>query len=108
LRLQRKNGEYNRIVRRKHLALAFDIAVQNGGIKNSAAKEIERQIRGKKLSDIEKMRIIAKEVADASNPRWRDDVLSRKMTIVNGGGTVHGKKYDLAKQYGLSDRKIKR
>ncbi|MGQ7279476.1 hypothetical protein ACT91Q_16050 [Brevibacillus thermoruber] len=106
--MQRKNREYNRIVRRKHLALAFDIAVQNGGIKNLAAKEIERQIRGKKLSDIEKMRIIAKEVADASNPRWCDDVLSRKMTIVIGGGTVHGKKYDLAKQYGLSDRKIKR
>ncbi len=85
-------------------ALALDIAVQNGGLKKVVIERVNKQIKGKNLSEKEIMTIIATEVANASNPKYKNDVLSRKMTIVNGKGTVHGKTYDLEKEYGLTDQ----
>jgi hypothetical protein len=73
------------------LALCFDIAVQN---RMSAAMidEIQRQTAA---SEKEKMCVIANVVADHANPRFRQDVLTRKMTFVVSQGEVHGDRYDI-------------
>jgi len=34
--------------------------------------------------------LLAKVIADESNARWRNDILSRKMTLATGTGKVHG------------------
>ena len=57
-------------------ALMFDIKVQNGSI----SKLVK---------------------ASAAKDEWVEDVRSRKLTIANGQGTVHGNFYDLKEQYGL-------
>ncbi len=85
------------------LALGFDIAVQNGSIKQQAREQISKNSASRNISEKELIAVIADAVANAANPKWRDDVLSRKMTIVNGAGIVHKTKYDLEKQFGLTD-----
>jgi hypothetical protein len=47
------------------------------------------------------MRIVANRRAEASNPRWVEDVRARKICCANGGGRVHGIPYDLEKQFGI-------
>lgn len=84
------------------LALAFDIAVQNGSVKAAARKIINSKMTGT-TDYMDKLSIIANAVADASN--YPDDVRSRKMTIVNGSGVVHGKTYQLD-DYGITDYEI--
>jgi hypothetical protein len=39
--------------------------------------------------------------ASATKAEWVEDVRTRKLTIANGQGTVHGNFYDLKEQYGL-------
>lgn len=76
------------------LALCFDIHVQNGGINSRAAAQIKAgQTAGMAESDL--MMLIAKSVAAAARAAYSADVLSRKMTIATGAGTVHGKQYVL-------------
>lgn len=90
------------------LALMFDINVQNGhvDIKGAGAK-IMNDYQGisnlmNDEKEVEKMRIIARRRAEVSNPKWVHDVLSRKMTIAEGEGVVHGKKYLLTKEYSIT------
>jgi hypothetical protein len=47
------------------------------------------------------LKIVAQRRSEASNPQWRADVLSRKLAIATGVGTVHSKFYDLEKQFGI-------
>jgi|GEM_PF-2594150 branched-subunit amino acid aminotransferase/4-amino-4-deoxychorismate lyase len=49
-------------------------------------------------------RIIARRRAEVANPQWVQDVLRRKMTIAEGEGVVHGKKYVLAKDFDITLR----
>lgn len=82
------------------LALALDIAVQNGGI--DATDYIkQRMVEG--ASETEILRLMAHAVADQSKPRWREDVRARKLTIAEGRGMVHGKDYDLGQEFVLTD-----
>lgn len=83
-------------------ALAFDTAVQNGAPRRDHLKEYGRRLReaGRDLQEWEKLKVWAKTVADLANPRWREDVLSRKLTIALGKGMVHGRYYNL-EDYGL-------
>ncbi len=70
-------------------ALCFDIHVQNGGIKSSAAQAVhEKMTPGMQEHDVRVL--IANAVADAAKPQWREDVRSRKVAIANGGGVVRG------------------
>ncbi|WP_216324498.1 hypothetical protein [Deinococcus aestuarii] len=91
------------------LALMFDIITQNGGIAartRGAIKEAEAAERarlGRPLGEVERLDIIARQRAAAASPRWRGDVLARKLTIVQGRGTVHGTRWDLGSQFGLGD-----
>jgi peptidoglycan hydrolase-like protein with peptidoglycan-binding domain len=82
------------------LALCFDIQVQNGGIGKSSAAEIAAK-RTAQTAEADLLKMMAQAVADASLAKWRQDVLSRKMMIATGAGTVHGANYVLD-NWGLS------
>jgi hypothetical protein len=81
------------------IALLFDCAVQNGGVPSLAFHHV-LDIRLPDWSEPELMRAIAGAVADSVNPRYRPDVLARKMTMANGNGIVHETHYDL-EEFGL-------
>jgi len=88
-------------------ALLFDIKVQNGGIAPGVQALIESDIAGLPAVDpqdteVAKLRIVANRRADASASVWREDVRTRKLTIANGTGTVHGRAYDLGAQFGIT------
>ncbi|HXI01831.1 MAG TPA: peptidoglycan-binding domain-containing protein [Candidatus Saccharimonadales bacterium] len=89
-------------------ALMFDIKVQNGSIGPAVQARIRREfdslprsLRGRAAEE-ERLRIIANRRSEASNPRWIEDVRTRKLAIANGTGTVHGRHYDLEGQYGIT------
>jgi peptidoglycan hydrolase-like protein with peptidoglycan-binding domain len=83
-------------------ALAFDIHVQNGGIKTGARKEIETILEEMPVTTERELRIIiANAVADASTS-FREDVRSRKLTIATGAGKVHGEVFVLG-NWGLHE-----
>jgi hypothetical protein len=90
------------------LALMFDIIVQNGSISPSVSVQIDADIRridprlDPQENEKERLRIIANRRAEAANPRWIEDVRSRKLCIANGSGRVHGAFYDLEEEYGLA------
>ena len=91
-------------------ALMFDIDTQNGSIGSVTRAQIRGDLArlptGLSRMDEETMRmeIIANRRAEAANPRWVDDVRSRKLCIARGGGTVHGIRYDLDLQFGIGLR----
>ncbi|MDB4950008.1 MAG: peptidoglycan-binding domain 1 protein [Gemmatimonadetes bacterium] len=88
-------------------ALMFDIVVQNGSIKDATKQQILAdfaRIDGslpKADQEVLKMRAVANRRAEAASAKFVEDVRSRKLTIANGSGTVHGDKYDLEKTYGI-------
>lgn len=75
------------------VALAFDVHVQNGGFKDDAFALAASL--GNTVSEFELRLRLADAVAASANPRWHDDVLSRKRAIASGAGTVHGGNYAL-------------
>jgi len=85
------------------VALMFDIKVQNGSIPNPVRAQIRRDFEELPADAGEEaqLRIIANRRAEASKPRWIEDVRSRKLTIAIGQGTVHGRRYDLEEEYGI-------
>jgi uncharacterized protein YgiM (DUF1202 family) len=94
------------------LSLMFDIVVQNGSIDEKtklqileARKKKEASLQ-RQLSEREFLEIIAHKRAEAANPRWVEDVRSRKLTIARGEGEVHGKLYNLEQEFGLGDQVI--
>lgn len=83
-------------------ALAFDIHVQNGGIKASARKEIETALEDTPTTTEQELRvIIANAVADGSTSH-KEDVRSRKLTVATGTGKVHGETFVLS-NWGLDE-----
>ena len=89
------------------LALMFDIIVQNGSISDAVAAQIDAGIAridpslDAALQEQERLRLVANRRAEAANPRWVEDVRTRKLCIANGRGSVHGAYYDLEADYGL-------
>lgn len=80
------------------MALAFDIAVQNGSVKDSAQAYIDQQLKQRQASgvlvdDQQLMEIIATAVSLQSAPENRKNVLERKMAIARGGGSVNDTPY---------------
>lgn len=88
------------------VSLMFDIKVQNGSISRIVKEQIMRDFKAEArtgdLDEVARLRFIANRRAEAANPRWVEDVRRRKLTIVDGEGTVHGRYYNLEKQYGIS------
>ncbi|MBW8879447.1 MAG: chitosanase [Acidobacteria bacterium] len=84
-------------------ALAFDIHVQNGGIKAAAREQIRKELAAHPVAAERDLRIIiAHAVADKANPQFRDDVRERKLTLAAGSGRVHGEMFVL-RNWGLDD-----
>lgn len=84
------------------LALFFDIAVQNGGVRLKHELLVDKTKTGNEL-----LESIARAVAACAREEYSSDVLSRKMCIVKGFGKVHGVNYNLFEKYGLTDKVIK-
>jgi peptidoglycan hydrolase-like protein with peptidoglycan-binding domain len=73
------------------VALAFDIHVQNGGVKAAALKQLAREQQDGGLRSQRALRLRTAElVAQSAKREWRPDVLARKTAIASGEGTVHG------------------
>lgn len=84
------------------IALVFDIAIQNWSTGGNSAFINEVSII---TNELEKLLKISDRVVQKSNKDFQDDVKSRKYTIVNGTGTVHGIDYDLSDaSYDILDR----
>jgi peptidoglycan hydrolase-like protein with peptidoglycan-binding domain len=89
------------------LALAFDIHVQNGGVSPTEREQIGRQLAQHPTEhERERRVIIANVIANGSLPQFRQDVLSRKLAIATGAGSVHGGTFVL-RNWGLADLPIK-
>ena len=73
-------------------ALCFDVVVQNT-VTSQMKAEIHHRADGQ--PENVRMKTLAEVVADHAIPRYRKDVLTRKMTFVDGQGAVHGDKYDI-------------
>jgi hypothetical protein len=89
-------------------ALMFDIRVQNGSVDRAGAGmkiredfDLINPILSEEDKQVERMRIVARRRSEVSSAQWRNDVLVRKMTIAEGRGTVHGKIYDIEKEFAL-------
>jgi peptidoglycan hydrolase-like protein with peptidoglycan-binding domain len=87
-------------------ALAFDIAVQNGGVHDSVAEAIAGPLEIAARSGEREVRVvIGNGVADGSNPRWAEDVRERKLAIATGEGMVHKARYSL-QEWGLDEYEV--
>ncbi|MDA2937080.1 peptidoglycan-binding protein [Acidobacteria bacterium AH-259-A15] len=85
------------------ISLAFDIHVQNGGVKTRARQQIEKDLDEHQISGEKELRVvISNAVADHSKKAFREDVRSRKLTIATGVGRVHGSLF-LLPNWGLDD-----
>uniref|UniRef100_A0A831UET3 Peptidoglycan-binding protein n=1 Tax=Geobacter metallireducens TaxID=28232 RepID=A0A831UET3_GEOME len=89
------------------VALMFDIKVQNGSIsplvKSQIMADFARLGSGLSADEAEEARlvIVANRRAEASNPRWIEDVRRRKTAIAHGEGMVHGNYLHLEDQFGI-------
>jgi hypothetical protein len=73
------------------VALAFDIHVQNGGVKPAALRQIASERQAGALKSQRALRLRTAElVAQSAKSDWRADVLARKAAIATGEGSVHG------------------
>jgi peptidoglycan hydrolase-like protein with peptidoglycan-binding domain len=85
------------------IGLAFDIHVQNGGVKTAARQKIEAARKEHPVArEIDLRILIAQAVADTARRDFRQDVLDRKMAIATGAGRVHGATYVL-RNWGVDD-----
>ena len=85
------------------LALAFDVAVQNGGADPGDVARINKKLQNNPPQTEQDLRIIvANGIAEGSKPQWISDVRRRKLAIATGSGTVHGARYAV-KTWGLDD-----
>jgi hypothetical protein len=78
----------------------FDIAVQNGGISTTLKnKYLVWAKTNSKASEYTKLMKILELRLTAVRSQYVNDVRSRKASIINGSGTVHGAKRDYAKEF---------
>jgi len=82
--------------------LAFDIAVQNGSVVPKARQWFLQHPEHKSPEEWRRLKALAHAVSQGALPQWRADVLSRKLAIAVGQGTVHGRWYNVKKEYGIS------
>jgi len=81
------------------VAMAFDIHVQNGGVKAATMTSL----LGTTFGSERDLRVaLANAVADSARPKYKEDVRARKIAIAEGGGEVHGARFVL-KNWGLDE-----
>ena len=91
-----------RLESERAFAFCFDIAVQNGGVRDDHMAAYWNFLENGAAEEWRHLKALAKAVAACANPRWHDDVLSRKLCIATRQGTVHGKAYDIERDFGVS------
>lgn len=87
-------------------ALCFDIAVQNGGVRKKHLQLYHARLSPQLTEEWQKLKLLAQVVADCASPRWRQDVLSRKLALALGGTEisgkrVHGHEFDLEQDFDI-------
>jgi len=89
-------------------AFALDTVVQNGSVQPSALpiwEQVKRRFAAQPDhgGDQEWVRLkaLAYAVSEVARPQYRADVLSRKLAIAVGAGWVHGRFYDLDRDFGI-------
>jgi hypothetical protein len=94
------------LVSERAVALMFDILTQGGSIGSVVRAQIMGDFAhlppGDPGNEVARMGIVANRRAASSDPKFVDDVRTRKLTIANGTGTVHGIYYDLDDMFGLT------
>lgn len=89
-------------------AFALDTVVQNGSVKQQALpiwRNVKVRFAAQSDHDVEaewvRLKALAYAVSETARAQYSKDVLSRKLTIAVGAGQVHGRFYDLAKDFGI-------
>lgn len=79
-------------------AMLFDTAIQQGGLGETAMRQIEAEITANPDMPEESRRaaIARAAVASLKSGTFREDVRSRRETLIDGIGRVHGKTYNLS------------
>ncbi len=86
--------------------LMLDIIIQNGSISESRFQEWESKIAQDGITDeVTSLKALVEIRLQDTKPQWRGDVRSRKYSLIDGVGNVHGQNWNLPKSfcYGLSD-----
>lgn len=113
----RKWFDYFGFKTERGLAFMFDLVSSHGGAWLDAPKFkgrrkalLDKMLAAKKaqlgrsaLTELEKMEVIANMIADASLPEWREKARLRKLWFVRGIGKVHGRLWDIKKDFGITD-----
>jgi hypothetical protein len=90
--------------------LALDVITQNGSYLDGAGRNRQRaewDARG--VAEPDRLRAIVARVVQGSRARYQTDVHARKVTCAEGTsanadkGVVHGRRYDLAAEFGITD-----
>lgn len=84
----RATAERLDLITERGMALCFDAQVQNGGVRQSIQNAL---LAMSAVPEQERLQTMATAIATNARPEFRADVLSRKMTIAQGQGTVHGR-----------------
>jgi len=92
-----------KFVTERAVALMLDICVQMGSLSAGTRARYFAATAGRVITEQTRLIKLAEAVSKQANPRWQADVLSRKMCISRGVGTVHGRRYDLKKEFNLGD-----
>ena len=82
------------------LALCFDCHVQNGRARVLAVQDLQRA--GRAATQAQQRAAFARAVASHASAAYQGDVLTRKLAVATGAGTVHGRVYTLA-NWGLDE-----
>lgn len=82
------------------LALCFDCHVQNGRARVLAVQDLQRA--GRAPTEALQRAAFARAVASHASAAYQGDVLTRKLAVATGAGTVHGRAYTLA-NWGLAE-----
>jgi hypothetical protein len=85
------------------LALVFDTEVNSGdrGLSRALQELATNPQLTKEGDEVARMIVIAHAIADNSTPRYREDVLNRKMIFATGEGVLRRTKYNLS-SYGIT------
>ncbi|MGH8499795.1 MAG: hypothetical protein ACRERV_13470, partial [Methylococcales bacterium] len=98
-------------------AFMFDLVSSHGGAWLNASKFkgkrialLQKMLAAKKaqldrnaLGELEIMEAIANTIADVSLKEWREKVRVRKLWFVQGRGKVHGRIFDIKKDFGITN-----
>jgi hypothetical protein len=104
-----KECQFFRLNTERSIAFMFDLCVQRGrGNLNNEQKAFLKIV---KLPDYVEdddtwLKFILESDTKDTSDTWKKDVYSRRACILNDGGVVHGREYDLGGEFGLTDKKV--